>query len=276
MRPMDKSLQNVDKIAFVVDVLLVRNGRKLGAIRPDEDGYYTIPLAVLGTPTDNRTYYEVDEFVGQMTSPTSFINRCLTDGKLFGEYGHPMISLLPSDQQLPRLMQIDEKQVSHHIKKIWTGEKLESGGRIIYGLIKPKGPYGAHLRDSLDDSCVNTSFSLRSIAVSTESGGLIRRKIRNLVTFDFVNAGGYNEASKRYAPATETFVNLPLHAAMVRNADAAMEHVSDTELNEIFGAKVVTIGHNRTTFHEKKNTLRDQDGVLRSIFTSLLGQPIKG
>lgn len=269
---MNKALQNVDKISFVVDVLVVRNGRKLGAIRPDADGYYTIPLAVLGTPTDNRTYYEVEDFVAQLTSPESFINRCLTDGKLTGEYGHPMIMLLPEDKQLPRLMLIDEKEVSHHIKKIWTGDKLETGGRIIYGLIKPSGPYAEELRNNLDDSCINTSFSLRSIAHSRMEGNLTRRRIKHLVTFDFVNAGGYNEASKRYSPSVESLVDMPLNVSNPRHTEVALEHFSDTEINEIFGAKVITIGTKRTTFVDKKTALRDESGTMRSVFTTLLGK----
>jgi hypothetical protein len=266
-------MQNVDRISFSVDVLTVRNGRKLGRVRPDQDGYYEMPIAVLGTVTDNRTYYEVEDFVGQLTSPESYINRVLTDGKLYGEYGHPMIMLLPESQQLPRLMIVDEKTVSHHIRKIRTGEKLESGGRILYGQIKPHGPYGAQLQDSLNDPCLNTSFSLRSIAASRQEGNVTRRKMKMLVTFDCVLAGGYNEASKRYAPSVETAappIDITLDRLPKPSVMAAMETLTDTELNEIFGAKVVTIGTTRTTYSAKDGTLRDESGQLRSIYTSLL------
>ena len=266
------ALQNVDKISFVVDVLHVRAGRKLGAIRPNEDGYYTIPLAVLGTPTDNRTYYEVQDFVDQLTSPTSVINRCLTDGKLYGEYGHPPINVMPDNLIIPRLMMIDEKNVSHHISKIWSGDKLENGGRIIYGLVKPSGPYAESLRQNLDDSCMNTSFSLRSIAKSRQENGLTRRQIKHLITFDYVNAGGYNEASKRFSPAVESLVDIDLINNNIRITESAMECLTDSELNEIFGAKHVVIGGKRTTFIEKKEALQDESGKFHSIFTSLLGK----
>jgi len=271
---MNNALENVDRISFVVEVLTIRNGRKLGRIRPDQDGYYTVPLAVLGTPTDNRTYYEVNDFVNQLTSPDSYINKCLVDAKLFGEYGHPMIKLLPENLQLPRLMLVDEKNHSHHIKKIWTGEKLESGGRIIYGLIKPTGPFGSYLRDSLEDPCLNTSFSLRSIAHSTETRDLIRRKIKYLVTFDFVGAGGYSEATKRYAPAVEVLVDLPITHHILQTSHAAMEHLSNTELNEIFGAKIVTIGSKQTSFVPEKQALCDERGTLQSVFTRLMNTSV--
>ena len=262
-------MQNVDRISFSVDVLTVKNGRKLGRIRPDEDGYYEMPLAVLGTVTDNRTYYEVEDFVAQLTAPDSFVYRCLTDGKLYGEYGHPLILLLPDDQKLPRLMAIDEKNVSHHIKRIRTGEVLENGGRILYGLVKPFGPFGNQLKDSLDDPCLNTSFSLRSIAHSRQEGNITRRRIKHLVTFDYVCAGGYGEASKRFAPAVET-LDMPITKSTLSGTTSAMEHFTNTQLNEIFGAKVVTIGNQRTTFLSKDGALRNSDGTMQSVFTSLI------
>lgn len=268
---MSGALQNVDKISFSVDVLAIKNGRKLGRIRPDENGYYEMPLAVLGTVTDNRTYYEVEDFVAQLTSPTSFINRCIANATLYGEYGHPLIAVLPEDQRLPRLMIIDEKSVSHHINQIRTGEKLENGGRILYGKIKPFGPFSEKLQNSLDDPCLNTSFSLRSIAHSRQEGAITRRRIKHLVTFDYVNAGGYSEASKRYAPAVES-IDLVLNSSTVPIVTSAMEQLTNTELNEIFGAKVIMIGTTRTIFVDKENGLRGSDGKMRSIYTSLLGR----
>lgn len=266
------ALQNVDRISFSVDVLTVKNGRKLGRIRPDEDGYYTIPLAVLGTVTDNRTYYEVEDFVAQMTSKDSFFNRLLTDGKLYGEYGHPKIMLLPPDMRLPRLMDLNEQTTSHHIRKVWAGEKLETGGRIIYGQVKPSGPYGDDLKQSLDDPCLNTSFSLRSIAHSRDEGNITRRKIKVLVTFDYVCGGGYAEASKRYAPSVESAsFEMALTPGMFTTTAVAMEHLTNTELNEIFGAKTVTVGTKTKTFLDKKSAFQDDTGRLRSVYTSLLG-----
>jgi len=269
------SLENTDKISFVEDVLHVRSGKKLGAIRPDQDGYYQIPLAVLGTPTDNRTYYDVDAFIDQITNPTSVINRCLTDGKLYGEYGHPLIQLMPDAMVVPRLLVIDEKNVSHHIKKIWSGEKLESGGRVIYGLVKPSGPYADAIRQNLDDPCMNTSFSLRSIAKSRQEGPLTRRTIKHLVTFDYVNAGGYAEASKRFSPGVESLVDVMLMDNHFRITESAMESLSASELNDIFGAKQVMIGSTKTTFVDKQKALRDDKGALHSVFTSLLGSTKK-
>lgn len=268
---MSQALQNVDKIQFCVDTLVVKDGRRLGRIRPDADGYYEMPLAVLGTVTDNRTYYEVEDFVAQLTSPTSFINKALTSGSLKGELGHPMIVELQEDQRLPRLMVIDEQKVSHHIKQIRTGEKLASGGRILYGKIKPCGPYKDAVQDAFDDPTVNAAFSLRSIAHSRQEGTITRRKIKHLVTFDYVSLGGYSEASKWYAPGIEA-IDMSLESFALPVTTAAMEHFTDTEINEIFGAKTVMIGSTRTTLVDRSNALRTSDGKLHSVYTSLMGK----
>jgi len=272
---MGQQLQNTDKISFVVDVLAIKNGRKLGRVRPDDNGYYTIPLAVLGTVTDNRTYYEVEDFVAQITGENTFFNRCLRDGKCFGEYGHPEIFLLPESQQIERLLKIFEKNVSHQIGKVWTGDKLETGGRIVYGLIKPSGPYGDTLKQSLDDPCLNTAFSLRSVASSVNQNGVTRRRIKALVTFDYVCAGGYSEAAKRYAPGVESAkVEIILTTQGRVMSTSAMETLTDTELNEIFGAKTITIGTKRTTFLDKEGLVQDPDGARRTVYTSLLGKSL--
>ncbi len=263
-------MQNVDNISFVVDTLVIKGNKRLGTIRPDENGYYTVPVAVLGIATENQTYYDVDEFVAQMVSPQSFVNRLLTDGKLFGEYGHPMIKLMPEEKQIDRLMMIDEKCVSHQIGKLSTGETLANGGKVINGAIKPTGPYGESLKNSLDDPCLNTSFSLRSIAHSRQEGALTKRKIRHLVTFDFVNAGGYQEASKRYSPGVESLVNIDLIGPNLRVTEVACEHLTNSEINEVFGSRLITIGKTTTTFIDKQQALRAADGSMQSVYAALL------
>ena len=267
---MATALQNTDRISVVVETSIIRAGRKLGVVRPDTNGYYTIPIAVLGTPTDNKTYYDVEEFVGQLQDPTSFINMVLTDGKLYGEYGHPPIQLMDEKLVLQRLCMIDEKSVSHHISKIWTGETLASGGKILYALIKPHGPYAEPLRNNLDDPCTNTSFSLRSVTKSRNENGLTKRKMQRLITFDYVTAGGYNEASKRFSPGVETFCDVSLLDNSFKVTEAAMECFSSSEINDILGATEITVMGTKTTFYDKKSALKDESGNLHSVFTSLL------
>lgn len=229
-----------------------------------------MPMAVLGTVTDNNTYYDVDSFVYQLNSPTTFFNRLLSDGKLYGEFGHPDLLSLTKEQQIRRLTKIDEKNQSHHISAVMTGEKLENGGRIIYGLVKPAGPYGEFLKQTLDDPCQNTSFSLRSITHDRAVGNITHRVAKMFVTFDYVCGGGYVEAAKRWAPGVES-LDITRDRAIVTEASVALESLKDTEINEIFGAKTVTIGKTSRTFLTKDAALRDETGRLHSVYTSILG-----
>lgn len=257
-------------ISFCVDTLVVRERRKLGVPRADEGGYYEMPLAALGIPTRNRTYYDINAFVSQITSSDTGINKMLTDGNLYGEYGHPDVMLLNHEQMLSRLLQIDEKNVSHHIKGIATGDKLEEGGKLVIGKVKPTGPYGKHLQDNINDPCMNTAFSLRSIAASHDAGNLIHREIKKLVTFDAVNAGGYAEASKRFSPSTESFEIKQLDNGMLQLTEAALECMTNTEINEIIGSRHVMVGKQRMTIINGQRTFIDENGNKKSISHELM------
>lgn len=238
--------ESVNSLNFVIETLIVRDGQKLGRMRPDEHGYYNdFPMAVLGIPTRNKTYYKAQEFVKQMTSPDSFFYQLLSDGNLYGEFGHPDLTGLNESQMLERLLKIDEKLKSHHFRKVKSGNTLENGGMLILGDIKPCGPYGEHLRNEIEEPFMNTAFSLRSLAQEAIQNGIRIRDVRKMVTFDYVNAGGYIQAAKRYAAGTESFTDdfcfaiNPTDSSVVIT-EVAMEHFTDTELNDIFKTNKVS------------------------------------
>ena len=267
----------VDTISFCLDTLIVRNGKKLGISRPDQDGYHTMPIAVLGVDSRNGTYYEISNFVDQMTSKDSRFNILLTDGNLYGEYGHPNLIGLSPEAQLQRLLHIDEKQVSHHFKSVATGAVLENGGKLINGVVKPFGPYGNSLKDNLENPFMNTAFSLRSIAGARQDGNISRRSVKKLVTFDAVTAGGYEAAAKRYSPSTEDLhstesvtIDICNDNKLIRISEASMECFTDSELNDIFGAKNVMVGNKRLTFINGTKTFIDTDGNHRSIYQEMM------
>jgi len=229
----------LEDIKFVIEIAEIKDGKKLKAIKPDKDGYFNnFPLAVLGIPTRNKTYYDVSTVVNELISPSSMINIMLTDGNLFGEWGHPYLD--PNKPDLTRLMTIIEKYQAHHFKKIYVGnEMLVNGGKIIYGDFKPTGPYKDYLLDQLLDPNINNSCSLRSICSEKydRRTNIRYRSIKRLITFDAVGSGGYEEASKRYVPSVEScslgyedFVN-------VETGEYACESITDRDILNIFGAK---------------------------------------
>lgn len=254
-----RAFENVSAITFTAEVLVVRDGQKLGRIRPDKDGYYCdLPVAALGVVTRNNTYYDAAEFVQQITDPRSFFNRMLVDGTLFGEYGHPDIAGLDHASQLNRLSVINEKMHSHHIRRVQMGSDLPSGGRLIVADVKPHGTYGAQLQESLDSPFVNTAFSLRSITHDRMDGGICRKKMRKLVTFDAVSASGYAESTKRFSAGTESIdVKINPEKDILCFDAVALESFADTELAEVFGTDAVEL-------HRKSLSVIKGTGILKA------------
>ncbi len=228
-------MQDVNNIQFRVETFMVKDRRNGKTVRADQEGYYTLPVAVLGTVSQNNTYYDVESFAKQMTSPDTFINKVLTQGKLYGEFGHPRIAGLSNELSLERLAVVEEKSISHHIRDISTGASLPNGGKLVLASIKPTGPYKQALQDSIDDPCINTAFSLRAITSAEPRGQVSYRVMKKLVTFDAVAAGGYSEAAKSYAPGLESFDVSIDSTGRVTLSQVSMENFTDTELNELFG-----------------------------------------
>lgn len=242
------ALQDASHLQFRVETLLVREGRKQGRIRPDENGYYCkMPIAALGVATRNRTYYDIDSFHKEITDPSSMFHQRLVGGQLYGELGHPDLAGMDKPQAIGRLMNVDEKNWSHHIRSVEAGEKLESGGVLLLADIKPTGVGAETVQENFDNPYTNTAFSLRSLTDARQKGGLSYRTMKKLVTFDFVGAGGYYEASKIFSPSCESFdIDItPLGNAAF--TECSMENFSNTELNEFFGTNKVSLLKNVIT-----------------------------
>ena len=132
---------NTPKACFVIETMEVVDGQKLKSAHPDKYGYYTVPLAVIGRVTMNRTFYIPEQFIESMTGINSPFAMQVRNGNMFGEWGHPYT------KDLNRIGIVMEKEVSHHIRKVYT-RPLEDGSTLILGEIKPFGPYGKYLEES--------------------------------------------------------------------------------------------------------------------------------
>lgn len=278
---MEKCIQNPSHIQFRVDTLAVDNGgRPLKAMKPDETGYYIgMPLAGLGFPTRNNTYYDVDSFVKCITSPNSGFYKKLTSKQLYGERGHPKIFGLPPDQQMARMLSVDENNIAVHFKSIYIDPNtLPNGGKLIVGDIAPAGPAAEDLRRNLENCCMNTAFSLRSISDNRQKGNLSYRYMKNLVTFDWVACGGYEQASKAYATSNEVFEewSFDLGDTTLITEDIAIENLKDTILNDILGTnKVLQVSQTKNVVimdpYHKDKLLRQglTQGRIRDYINSL-------
>ena len=229
-------IQTPNKLYFAVQIFDQMDGRKIQALRPDEDGYYDVTVAMLDSTSRNDCYYDPDSIMKEVTSPSTIFNMMLTQGNLKGEFGHP-----PMGSPLERIDAILEERVSHHISKIWTGERI-STGIPVYAKVAPSGPYGDCLEKSLLSSKENTTFSLRCLMSQRPDpvNKRMYRIVKRLVTFDFVTMPGYKEASKWYAPGTENLMGFTQEITpyMLFDRDGnrvGLESFSDQDLADMFG-----------------------------------------
>jgi hypothetical protein len=235
------------------------NGHKIKGLTPDENGYYDVVLGCVGAPTRANVIYQPDSLISAMADPDSRFNICLKDGNLFGEWGHPVIK---SNKDMDRLLQIDEHYISHQFGKIWVDEKpivlhgIE--GYPIRALVKPCGPYGDVLKRSLEDATINTAFSIRSLCMPDTGPNreYEYRRVQIVVTFDAVNAPGFEMATKRYNSVgmesfTERSVGFETEATRDEleaaiNSHAGMESslmITDRDIKKFFNEKDYYFGN---------------------------------
>lgn len=220
---------------------LYKDGGKV--ITPDKQGvYHDIPLMVIGKPSRNNKLYDTESMMAAMTAPKSIFYRKLVGGQLEGEFNHPLIW---KEEDLPRIMVIDRKRLSHRILRVYT-KQTEHGTTILYGDLKCCGPQGKDLAESFADPLANTAFSLRSmVSVLGKVGNIVKQRVLALVTIDAVDCPGYAESSKIYVQGLEglsysfnTQKLLPQVAQLV-----GAESIQDQQLLDLLETDKVVINH---------------------------------
>lgn len=187
---------------------------KLGVLKPDADGYYTVVLGGLNTLNSAGQYY-VLQGAEQLFLQSSAFMRRVKKGCLKIEVTHPKPEPgMSEDEYVARLMDIDLKNVCGHISEVWLdvdfGKKHPEFGNpqlvAILGKIKPSGDKAATLQMALDNAKENVCFSIRSFTRNYMVGRREHRVLDTVVTFDLVNEGGILAASKWDSPVLETLV----------------------------------------------------------------------
>lgn len=276
---MEACLQNPHRIQFRVDTLAVQDGKALKALKPDEHGYFIgIPLAGLGFPTRNKTYYDIDSFTKCINSPQSAFYKRLTSGQLYGERGHPNVIGMNPQDATKRMLNIDEGNLAVHLRSVYTDPNLlPNGGRLILGDVKPFGIAKNEVQENFECPYTNTAFSLRSITESKPHNGLSYRYMKNLITFDWVAAGGYHEASKRYSTANESFEEfcIEINTEAIVTNEISIENLENTLLNDVLGTNKVLQVSERKTFiipDPKQRINRYTSGLTDKSIRKLIGR----
>lgn len=265
------------KVVFVIETMEVIDGQKLKSAHPDKHGYYTVPLAVIGRATLNRTFYIPKYFIESMVGANSPFAMQVRSGNMFGEWGHPFT------KDLERISVVLEEKYSHHIRKVYTRE-LPDGTTLILGEIKPFGPYKEYLEESLNSPFINTAFSLRSLCTESfnKEENRIDRIVKYFVTYDTVGSSGYKESSKRYVNlgTGNESVNFTMELTQNDFYDTngniipAYENksiITDNWLTDLFDAKEVVITSKSipVKYIKGNHCIIDNCGNKRSVLSSL-------
>lgn len=233
------------------------NGYKLKASVPDERGFYTICVGCIGAPTQNSVIYDTESTIAAMGDPASRFNISLREGYLHGEWGHPVVDDPRDPAQMNRLLRIDEHYISHYFGKIWVDDanpvRLSSGENAyrIMAKVKPAGPFGKYLEQSLQDPHANTAFSVRCLCMpmSGPRKECQYRKVALMITFDAVHAPGFEVANKRYSQmaGTESWLEYDFIKPTINDAVAVagLESgmmVTKDNVRKLYDEKEIYIG----------------------------------
>ena len=196
---------------------------KTGIIKPDAEGYYDLVIGALNSFNSAGEYYTLEGAKQLFESSSNFMLR-VKNGYLKGELGHPkMLPGMTMNDYVRRILTIDEKNISTHFKEIWLDhdyckQNPQSSGNMvaIRAKLKPAGPQGPYLKQSLEDPNDNVSFSIRALTKDYVARGQTFRVLTNIVTWDQVAAPGIAVANKWDSPATESFENIPITEQSLR------------------------------------------------------------
>lgn len=184
---------------------------KSGHLKPDEDGYYTVVLGALNFRNSVGEIYTERSARAIFEQSSSFMRR-MRAGYCRGEYGHPKRAQMTDDEWLVRIMTTYEDRVCMHISEVWIDmDSVKYRGApvvAIMGKIKPSGPYGAVLKESLDNPKENVAFSVRSLTDNYYEAGIVHKDFARIEGWDFVIEPGLAPANKYANPGLESHVVL--------------------------------------------------------------------
>jgi len=190
------------------------------AFKPDSDGYYKMCVGGFDVPCYSGSVYLYDNAVKGFFDSSSSFQRRIKSGKLRGELNHPTITPGMSDAQwLQRVATVEPSRYATRFSKMWLEHSKDDKGDdlvLAWARLKPFGTYGDTVKESLHDPEDNTGYSVRSItSIPVLIGGRPTRKVRSMVTYDYVDeqdvymadkfssaGGGKDEPGMQSADAT--------------------------------------------------------------------------
>ena len=172
-------------------------------IMPDSDGYYPLNIGALNVHNSVNEYYSA-EHARKLFGPGTTLDTRARKGVLRSEYGHPRVTPGMSAEMFKmRLHEIYEDRVCAHFQSPRLVDNKTH--LLIKANVKPEGPNGKYLKESLDNPKANVYFSIRSFSKRIRVNGKLIKHIKHIVTWDYVNEGGISMASKFHTSSNESF-----------------------------------------------------------------------
>lgn len=204
---------------------------KVGDLKKNENGYYPMVVGALNAFNSSGAFYDYDGAKHLFEQSSAFMRR-IKRAALRGEYGHPKpgpreldkrVQRLRDEEYARRCLTIDETNVCCHHMRIWldfNSVKDKNGNPVISIMseVAPNGPLGQVLEKQLENKHENVCFSIRAFTDNRIMGGIERRVLREVVTFDYVNEPGIATAEKYLSPALEQLGEHSFSRSMLEEA----------------------------------------------------------
>jgi hypothetical protein len=198
---------------------------KAGTLKPDANGYYDIVVGGLDVFNSVGEFYTYEGAKDLFQSSSQFMRR-IKRGVLAGEMGHPVKEAgMRNEDFVARVLTIRENNVCCHHKEIYLdmdNVRDERGNKVIAirSKLKPAGPHGEALRQSLENPDENVCFSIRALTNDTPDRlrGYTKRALKTIVTWDRVTEPGLSLAEKYKSPALESLVDEVFTRTMIQSA----------------------------------------------------------
>ena len=185
---------------------LIKSGKK-GKLKQDEHGYSEICLGAFNVFNSGGIYYPMLDSVKEMFAAGGSLRLRLDKGQCHSELEHPApVEGKDINHFVQRLLTIKADRVSAHIKSVSLVEGKDEKGKSIVrcmGMVRPAGPYGPSLEDSLANPCESTAFSVRSLCSTKPLNGRLEKHVTNIITWDQVLQPGISMANKFDTPSLE-------------------------------------------------------------------------
>lgn len=190
----------------------LNNTGKQGILKPDSDGYYTMPIGGLNAFNSVGHYYPLEGAKHLFESSSMFMRR-VAEGALYAELGHPKQTPgMSNDDYLQRILTLEETNLVAHFKEIWldgsygkNNPEFKNPNLIaIMAKVKPAGPKGHVLKGAFENINENVFFSIRALTRDFVQRSVRQRVLDTIITFDNVNLNGIANANKWSSPALES------------------------------------------------------------------------